>query len=314
MITSMIVHDLKNPLSTILGLTNQPEQDENIKKVRHSGKQMLNLVMNILDVQKFENARMPVNRENVLLYDLLNDALTDISPSLDEKKLTIETVGDFNRTVGVDSPLIRRVFINILSNAVKFSPLNEVIRIKAANDPETGKVAVSITDSGQGIVPEKIPHVFEKFAIINPQQEGSNRSTGLGLAFCKMAIEAHNNRIDVISEPDKFTTFRFTLDTFSVIDADTKPVVFESVSSPELVLSDRDIAFLKQHAGNITTLKHYQTGKIISALTGINGETSPGIKTWILEMEKATYTGNEQLFNTLISLIEGDHHEKNTDC
>jgi len=303
MITGMIIHDLKNPLTTILGLSENMTSEENIKFVHHSGKQMLNLVMNILDVQKFESTQMQINKQKCLLFIVLRNARADIAPLLDEKNLRLEIQGNFNIVVTVDESLIHRVFVNILGNAIKFSALNAKIIINAEDDHPDERVKISITDFGQGIMPDKLSMVFDKFAQINTKNEGSFRSTGLGLAFCKLAIEAHNNRIGVISEPDKFTTFWFTLDKAAANLPGKEPLPAVQSLKSELVMSAGELEYLQPFLETIQGMKYYQTGIIIQTLDKIDDKAGTNIKTWKQEMEKATFTGNEQLFNQLTNIV-----------
>jgi hypothetical protein len=213
----------------------------------------------------------------------------------------------------IDASLIGRVFVNILGNAVKFSPNNAKI-IVSVDDADVGKVAVSITDAGHGLPPDKISQVFDKFVQIGSVSSGSIRSTGLGLAFCKMAIEAHGNKIGVESIPDQFTRFWFTLDKADGEPPIPDPLTEKSQLKEEITFSAEELEYLIGLNETMRTLHYYQTGSVIAALESLDESNCPNIGIWKKEMEKAVYTGNEPLFNRLINMILNPIDEKDTHC
>jgi two-component system sensor histidine kinase/response regulator len=113
--------------------------------------------------------------------------------------------------VDCDPDIVRRVFANLLGNAVKFSPPDEVIAITIADAQK--EIKISITDKGYGIAPEYHQKIFDKFGQVEMHKQHQTHSTGLGLTFCRLAVEAHGGKIGVISEPEKGSTFWFTLPT-----------------------------------------------------------------------------------------------------
>jgi signal transduction histidine kinase len=112
--------------------------------------------------------------------------------------------------VSCDADVIRRILENLISNALKFTKSDGTIRI---NVERTGAdVAISVSDNGEGIPRDQHEHIFEKFGQTNSGRQ-HRHSTGLGLAFCRLAVEAHQGKIGVQSEPEKGSTFWFTLPT-----------------------------------------------------------------------------------------------------
>jgi signal transduction histidine kinase len=223
-----MVHDLRNPLTAIFGAlqfleitaSNLSEDQQSMVGVaRGSTQDMLELVNNILDVSLLEEGRVPLIRRPVSVAELVADALRVQSPLVAAKDLCVEqNVPPDLPPVWVDPGLLGRVLQNLLDNAVKFTPSGGVVSISvrllknSACQPTggTGEAAclrVSVADSGPGIPLELRNRLFQKFTSGQHAESGS----GLGLAFCRLAVEAHGGRIWVESEPDQGATFWFTL-------------------------------------------------------------------------------------------------------
>jgi signal transduction histidine kinase len=304
MMTAMVIHDLKNPLSSVIGLSNQPYSERNMQIIKQSGKQMLNLVMNILDVQKFETAQLKLHYENVILQDVIAKSIDNIKGLVDEKNLDIRVSGYVGLMVFIDASLVERVFTNILSNAIKYSENNAKINIHGETNPDSQFVKISITDFGPGISPEKLDRVFDKFAQINAKKTGSLRSTGIGLAFSKMVILAHQCKIGVESNPQKSTTFWFTLKKASLPDNNFPSPFIGLSEKKEIALDSLDIGYLEPFLTQIKKLKYYESGKLLSITTSLYEEFSPGVAQWKIEMENAIYSNNEFKFNELLKLTK----------
>jgi len=203
-LTNMIVHDLKNPLGIILNLSES-------RLVKEAGNKMLNLIINILDVSKFEEAKMKINYSVFELGQAIEQSIkkTSFVASISGIKIVEET--ENNIKVRADYDLIERVFINLLTNAIKYSPKNEKIYISAKNDTNDKFIKITVKDSGSGIPEEFIEKIFDKFTQVTAINSETIRSTGLGLTFCKLAVEAQGGKIGVKSESKKGSTFWFTL-------------------------------------------------------------------------------------------------------
>ncbi len=213
-----IVHDLRNPLTSItmsldliekillnnMGLPT--EQLDVLEIARSNTKRMATLVNTILDINRLENERIPAKPVVVTLHKLVSDAMK-FQVSLAQGK-GIELINGVPLTlplVAVDIALIGRVFQNLIDNAIKFTPENGVILILAELESALGVIKVSVQDSGPGL-PEEVQHkLFQKFAAGGP-----GHGTGLGLAYCRLAIEAHGGQIKAESTQTG-TRFIFTL-------------------------------------------------------------------------------------------------------
>ncbi len=207
--TGMIVHDLKNPLNGIMNVSDKIPLESQVVRNKNTASQMLNLVLNILDVQKFEDTKVTIDAKPCNLSEITNNAIEKTIFLSDEKNINIENNIDTGINVEADAILIERVFVNLLSNAIKFSPENEFITIETKKNESRYKVLV--TDKGSGILKNTEDKIFDKFSQATAIDSGRVRSTGLGLTFCKYAIEAHNCKIGVESELDKGSTFWFEL-------------------------------------------------------------------------------------------------------
>ena len=200
----MIVHDLKNPLNIILNLSE-------VGLVKEAGNKMLNLITNILDVSKFEEAKMVIKHDLFKLNSTINLSVEKILFVAGIAGIEIINKVDAGVTVKADYELIERIFINLLTNAIKFSPKNDKIYINAQDDLDNKFVKITVKDSGSGIPEEFKDRIFEKFTQVIAKDSASMRSTGLGLTFCKLAVEANGGKIGVESELKKGSTFWFTL-------------------------------------------------------------------------------------------------------
>lgn len=218
-LTRTTIHDLRNPLTSISGaiklLENEMQDTLTFEQQRfldiadRGTKRMLNLVNTILDISRLEDGQMPLEYTPINLPDFVEDIIQSQTPLTIGKALHIENMLPAGLpTVVGDRGLLERVFQNLIGNAIKFTPSEGTIRITAreeASDPT--RLYISISDTGAGIPPEIQSRLFEKFT--SGKQTG--RGSGLGLAFCKMALNAHNENIWVESSDEQGTTFTFTL-------------------------------------------------------------------------------------------------------
>ena len=174
---------------------------------------MLKLVNRILDVSQLESGQMPLERAPVSLAELITETLQAQSLLAADKNLCLESeVSPLLPPVWADVSLIGRVVQNLVSNAIKFTFAGSLVRVTVEemtkqDNGQLSHLRVSVSDNGPGIPPELQSQIFQKFVTGRQRESGS----GLGLAFCKLAIEAHGGRIWLESEPGQGATFIFTL-------------------------------------------------------------------------------------------------------
>ena len=209
-ISSMIVHDLKNPLSIMLGLTTSVPDGERLAMLHDSAQRMLNLVLNILDINKYEDSKLELKYSRTDINDLIKSVTKDVGTTLNFKQLNINLNLHNGLTFLFDKDIIRRVLDNILNNAIKFSPANETIHISSIRNGKN--VRITVRNIGEPIPAGMQEAIFEPYGRIDRKEnESPVKSTGLGLTFCKMAVMAHNGTIGVESSQDNPTDFWFEI-------------------------------------------------------------------------------------------------------
>lgn len=215
----MLVHDLRSPLTGIsayLELSREriaelgdSQLGEDFDELTASVKELTEMVSDVLDVSRFEADAMPVNLAPVDLRTLVGEAVASLGPT--RSVLVDIRPGEAPVPVVVDPAVMRRVIANLVGNGVKFSPRGARVRVEL----ELGSAGAElrVIDQGRGIAPEFHAQIFEKFGMAEGNGNGSRqvRSSGLGLTFCKLAVEAHRGGIAVESEVGKGCTFRVTL-------------------------------------------------------------------------------------------------------
>lgn len=218
-LTYTMVHDLRNPLTIIRSAIELlesgsagelVESQQQVLAVASSGAQrMLELVTAILDVTRLESGQMPLEREPAALNALVSDLLKMQAVLAAEKQVGLQNdVPVSLPLVSVDVELIRRVFQNLVGNAIKFVPGGGCVKVGAhMMEGDRRQLLVWVSDDGPGLPPEVQARLFKKF--VTGRLKG--RGSGLGLAFCRLVIEAHGGRIWAESSPDTGTTFKFTL-------------------------------------------------------------------------------------------------------
>jgi signal transduction histidine kinase len=303
--TGMIVHDLKNPLNTIINISTYENPISQIPYIKQSGKQMLNMVMNILDVHKYEYSKMKLDISNIELSELIDESINEIHFLANQKNITIIKKTQKAIVVIADGEIIKRVFVNILTNAIKYTRNNGEITIDVepynSQLSDNGFIKINITDTGIGIPKEKLHLVFEKFGQVQSEKSGSVRSTGLGLAFCKMAIEAHGTEINVNSELGNGTNFWFTLPLANVISKHEK--VSNKILTIEngLKLSAQEKEYLKPYLKQMEEIMVYEVSRVKSVLNQIDSKNSKAIIYWKQQVSNAAFTMNKEMYSNLIS-------------
>jgi signal transduction histidine kinase len=219
---NMIAHDMRTPLTGIMGalqtcLEEPPDSPlvrELIENALHDTERLNAMTNDLLDINRMETGQLPLNREVVDLGELLKDAAAGMRhhAAIKQVALTLELPDEPLRAL-VDAGIISRVVVNLLQNAIRHTPSGGAVTVRAervAGDTQP-KARVSVTDTGEGIPEELRDRIFDRFFHAARNSGGPVASIGLGLAFCKLAVEAHGGEITVESEVGKGSTFSFTV-------------------------------------------------------------------------------------------------------
>ncbi|HJZ48841.1 MAG TPA: HAMP domain-containing sensor histidine kinase, partial [Roseiflexaceae bacterium] len=230
-LTQMIVHDLKNPLTALIGFLEilrldrlTVEQRELLDNALRSGRNLSDLIGDLLDIGRIEEGRLELERKRLAACDLLAECAAEMRGWLAQegKTIAVEAPPDLP-PLDADYRLMRRVILNLLSNAIKHTPAGTHIFLRAAPHlllpaPEVdhdvaaiSQIVIEVEDNGSGIPPAHLERIFEKFGRFNSEQPALQTSTGLGLTLCRLVVEAHGGTIGVTSTVGQGTTFRVTL-------------------------------------------------------------------------------------------------------
>lgn len=217
-LTSMIFHDLRSPLGNVLSSLevlkiSMTDDDEGLQAVLaialRSGRRLSRLIEQLLDLEQLEAGQAVLHKTKGSLSSLVVEAVEEVLPVAEGRGhvLRFDLGSESMPQLKMDGEMIRRVLINLLENAIKYSRADGKIAVSLTKLDD--ELQVSVSDTGPGIPPEDQKRIFEKFERV--QNQGRPKGLGLGLAFCRLAIEAHEGRIWVESRPGQGSTFYFTL-------------------------------------------------------------------------------------------------------
>ncbi len=215
-LSRMIVHDLRNPLTTLLTtLDFFPQPDDLLSNAQQTTLDMLDMVDSLMDINRMEAGQFIIDAQAMRLPPLVTQVIGRLRPLIDRKQVHLDFAMPADLPpVWADADLVRRVLINLLDNALKFTPagghVNGRLQPEPGNDQQEPGIRCTISDSGPGVPPEFRKLVFDRYIRTNPGG-AQVRGTGLGLTFCKLAVEAHNGRIWVEDGPKGGSQFVFTL-------------------------------------------------------------------------------------------------------
>jgi len=212
----LVVHDLRSPLAMMAGYVDlikaklgaklNAQETGYIDIVGKHTAKLLDMVTTLLDVSRMEAGEMPLNRQACDVAVVAKDVADTFNVLKGQRRLDVET-SSAPVSVHADKDVLQRIVANLIGNAVKFTP--DGGRITVTVTRKDGMARVAVTDTGPGIPAEFHKIVFEKFGQVDKQAR--RHSTGLGLTFCKLAVEAHGGRIGIESQVGKGSTFWFAL-------------------------------------------------------------------------------------------------------
>jgi signal transduction histidine kinase len=212
---AIVSHDLRNPLNNIsMAAQNLLEEPKDIKElassINRSAGEMLGLIQDLLDVERIAVGKLTLHIEEHDVSEIIKQAVEQLRGAAASKGVTLEAEPqDVCGYVVCDRSRAMQVLSNLIGNAIKFTPAKGQICVSCQRTgPEGKEVQVSVSDTGEGIAPEKIKTIFERFSQIHNKDR---RGIGLGLYIAKMMVEEHSGRIWVESKLGEGSTFHFTL-------------------------------------------------------------------------------------------------------
>ena len=217
---ALTTHDLRSPLTVISGVISfftsgrlgelTPEQKNMVAMMERNAQSLIELVNDLLDASKLESGTMRLDVTSIDLRALVDELRETMEPLVREKGLTLEEAMPTDLPlVEADRAKLRRVLVNLISNAIKFTGRGGEISVRAVR--EDGQVKVAISDTGVGIAPEDVARLFDKYEQARSRATRGEKGTGLGLYITKQLVELHGGEIKVESEVGKGSTFSFTL-------------------------------------------------------------------------------------------------------
>ena len=215
---STMSHELRTPLNAVLGfselLTDKRYGEMNERQARYvnhihtSGKHLLKLISDILDLSKIEAGKMEIVREDVAVDFVCTEVLSALQPLADKKSQALIRQVEPNLYVRADPTRLKQILMNLIGNAIKFSP--ERGRIELAARSMDGQVRVEVRDDGPGIPPEDQQRIFEAF-YRRAESGKAVEGTGLGLAITERLVNMHGSQLEIDSRPGEGTCFHFSL-------------------------------------------------------------------------------------------------------
>jgi len=223
-------HEIRTPMNGILGYLSLIEKEayedsEYMKQFAASAKNsadaLMDIINNILDLSKIESGKMELNNAPFNLFEVIDDAVSIVSSKASEKKLRIHINVSENTPAGLigDGVRLRQIFMNLLSNAIKFTEEGSVTISSSVLSSDEGNVLInfSVSDTGVGILPEKISQLFLPFSQIDSSPTRKFGGSGLGLAICREFVSMMGSLINVQSEVGKGSSFSFEV-KFKIYD------------------------------------------------------------------------------------------------
>ena len=212
-------HELRTPLNAIIGFSDllaeqiagalSAKQQRFVSHIQQGARHLLALINDILDLSKVEAGRLELNRENVSVAVVLADVLTGVRSAAAAKNIAVHSSIGPDVTAFADRIRFKQILLNLLGNAVKFTPEGGKIWVEAVE--RRGRLTVSVSDTGLGIPIEEQEAIFDAFHQAGATTKGIKEGTGLGLAITRRLVEEHGGRIWVESEPGKGARLSFTM-------------------------------------------------------------------------------------------------------
>lgn len=290
LMTDTIIHDLKNPLNYIIGAAKD-------KNIRQTGYNMLNIVLNILDINKAQATELSVKLKKQNVDELIDNAVSQVEFLAEQKNLDFERTITKDFKIKADKDLTIRILVNLLTNAIKFSHINNKITIEAS---EKGKsMQIDVIDYGKGISQENLKNIFDEYSQVEATKSGEIQSTGLGLTFCRIAVEAQNAKIDVYSVLAEKTIFSLTFPLIAVSEKITEKI---EDSKNKILFTDEEKKSIQYILPKLKDTDIFRATELTKLLNTVEN-SSENIKLWKQKIKTAMLATNKELYEKLIDNV-----------
>lgn len=269
---SNITHELRTPITLILGpleklISSKKDFDGSLKVVHRNALRLLNLVEELLDISKLDTKKIMLIEKPLNLYNFINSCINFFKPFTDQKGIELTIDFELNRefVILADEKKLEKIITNLISNAIKHTPSNGIIKITVLR--KGPQLKISVKDSGKGILPQDLPFVFERY-FQSKETEKLQGGTGIGLALSSEYIKAMGGSISVESEYGEGATFTISLPTNENFDFPAIPVPdFSAKKSP----TNHTILLVDDQLDILWYIKNLLE-KEYSILTALNGK------------------------------------------
>lgn len=297
-LAAMAVHDMKGPLSTIIGLAEGEMSPRKQNLIKKAGSQMLQFLMDLLDIYKFEKAHIALKLLPHDISKLIREAWQGVLYLAEERAIRLSLVVPERFIVPVDEGILIRVLTNLISNALKYSPENGelTIGLKKLEQKGISIIQISITDKGPGISPEKIQHIFDPMDRRKETYISKSTSTGIGLDFCKLALQAHHGRIWAQSTLGKGTTVFIELPLLKGESLEKEVLMIKKAPQSKLLE-------LEPYLNQLMDFKIHEAGKILKLL-GLMEEDGLD-PDWIGQLRATVYAADSERYLQILNKQKG---------
>ena len=273
---SRMSHELRTPLNAILGFTQllgldelDDEQRECVDQVMRAGRHLVQLVDEVLDIARIEAGELRISLEPIAASELIGETVALVAPLAEQRSIALVTTLADGTYVLADRQRLKQILLNLLSNAIKYNRAGGEVRVAVDLD-ESRRVAIAVSDTGAGILPEKLSQLFVPFERLGAEQSGTD-GTGLGLALSRRLAESMGSTLEVQSAPGQGSTFTITL---AAVPAPELPEEHEEEAAVSII-GDRKILYIEDNLDSLRLIERllarYTKVTVLPAMQGSIG-------------------------------------------
>lgn len=300
-VSRSVIHDLKSPLNIILHNADQDNiSEKNITEIRKASHEMLSLIMNILELERSGKSGMILNFEDFDLTEIMESLLTRYRTILNSSSVETCTSSPLPCYVHADKIITERILENLLSNAVRFTPPFGKIELSATEVNQ--QIRIEVRDNGSGMQTQLQDKIFEEFVGDDSKAFTYSNPTGIGLSFCKMAVEAHGGKIGIITKEGEGTRVWFFLEK-SRLSISGKPVSRKTGhSTPHNLINEDDIKLIREKLDFLKKTDIHEVSTIVKTLNDSVFTQNARISEWKTALEAAVFSQDEALYSRMIGI------------